>query len=478
MWDGEFDLDFGSWGDAMGQIPWSSTYMPGVSLEHATMGMNRGYSDHTLLGQYAGPGMGYDQSMMLQQGMQTFYGSMDPDYKYDGTWNAPDWGQKLLTDIYTNTGSGEPQEGWTPGYTYNRRDAVSGVRDAWRSNVSEFRSGTGFTDSLNMNTGRFLGRDVDGDGVPDAYNLGSGYNTRPEGDVGWGTTGSGTGAFGQVFGTAMNRAFAGNDNFQKIIDYSEAAAQEVNPATGEKWTPADEGWETSKAGRLNAWTVAAHPIDEWKNEAGNYDGRIHLAAMAEAFPEAGIVVPDVGETGRTQVHQDIYPDLLQWMLSDAEANPEGAVAQMIAASQEEGFMTFTAGGPNQGRQTGPGLDLSQERLDELREGNLDWHSGLPLTSVEQHLAGLFLNDMSGGTGEVAGQLTPIAQALRRFNIQTPQASDRQMRSRAFTGGPDSRARSTSTRRAPGSLLGRDEERRGAKRSLLGGRGRSLGLGGY
>jgi hypothetical protein len=316
-------------------------------------------------------------------------------YEHDGRWDAPDWGQALKTDMF-ESGVGldwfpddTPPEGhWRPGYSYNRRDDLASVRDAWRGSMSEFQSSTGFGDNIGLNAARFLNRDVDGDGQPDDFGMRSAYNEPlAEGET-WGKS------VGGLFGEGMSRSFA---------------------ADGE----------------------------------GMFAGT---------------------------VHQDLYVPLLSWMLQQAEADPEGAIAKVIERSKGPKFFTGRHGDSDRGGDSLGSLQLTPERLAEL-QGQGSWSEGLKLTAAEQQLAGLFIEDMAGKRGEVASVIRPQAEATRRYLNQTPQSSDRQMRSRAFTGGPDSRARSTATRRTSGSLLGGEDERR-PTRSLLGGRGRSLGIGGY
>jgi hypothetical protein len=431
MWSGSLEFDIGPGGSGSGGSFMSglSQYYDGIVMNQPgiTYGTSGNYPSHVYGGNstiYNMPAGGNNAGLPgVQTGMESglpAYGPLgrpsqdqgflfdvqrlgldgvNQPWNYDGKdmnrWDAPDYGQALATSMFEGgidldwfPEDAPPEGHWRPGYSYNRRDDLASVRDAWRGSMSDFQSSSGFGDNIGLNAARFLNRDVDGDGQPDDFGMSTVYNDPLAEGATWGTASSG------LFGEGVSRS-----------------------------------------------------------AAADADG---------------------------MVHQDVYVPLLSWMLQQAEADPEGAVAKVIEQSKGPEFFTGRHGDSDRGGRSLGSLQLTPERLAEL-QGQGEWAEGtdnrLQLTSAEQQIAGLFLEDMAGKRGEVASVIRPQAEATRRYLNQTPQASDRAMRSRAFTGGPDSRARSTATRRTSGSLLGGEDERR-PTRSLLGGRGRSLGIGGY
>ena len=297
-----------------------------------------------------------------------------------GRWDAPDWTQASATDSLHGPYGDRGGPDWVPGTTFERKNQLAAFRDAWTPMIAAFQGTEGFTDNIHSDVAKFLGRDVDGDGVHDPYRFSSAYSTPP--------------------------------------------------AEGETW------------GRIGAPYVVS----------------VESAERGQPLP---------GMDG--QRHRDVYPDLLRWMLQQSTNDPEGAIAGLASASQQPGWMTFSSSNAAAGQSMGQ-LDIGQARLEALA-------GGADLSNEEEKLAGIFMEDIARKNFAVQDVIRPQAEATRRYLNQTPQASDRQMRSRAFTGGPDSRARSTATRSTSGSLLGGEDERR-PTRSLLGGRGRSLGIGGY
>ena len=325
-----------------------------------------------------------------------------------------------------------------PTYQYTMRDSFQRLRDAYAPLLSGFAStGQGFTSGTAANVGRFLGSERE-------YNFGGIYDAPPEGTVTHSGDYRGDLEIPVTWGTAR---YGLNASFHQGMQNPDISSRPdlFNNLTIEK---------------IDAIDVDSLGLNE--EESAEYQRGLDQARHFLSAPDARQGT-EPGET-RNRMYDDkndIYPELLSWMVNTANTD-EGLQS---AISQIDDQWMF---------REGSGLDISQARLEELQAGPQTYGTGMQLTPAEKQLAGLFLEDISPYASNIRQEATPGAQSTRRYMTQTPESSSREMRTRAFSGGPRSRTRGVRRGQSQGSLLGRSSQSRSAGSSLLGGGNSSLG----
>ena len=365
--------------------------------------------------------------------------------------NAPDdpnvWGNNSYSgvNLYNWYDLGGPESGQSrgdrmaPTYQYTMRDSFQRLRDAYAPLLSGFAStGQGFTSGTAANVGRFLGSERE-------YNFGGAYDAPPENMVTRSGDYRGDFEVRDTWGTSLSGLAA---NLQQGM---------LNPdfASNSNLFP---GLETIE--QIDAVDVESYGLSE--QQSAEMTRYLDMARVNVLAPEAREGTEPGQTRNRPYDHKnDIYPELLSWMVNTANTD-EGLQS---AISQVDDQWMY---------REGMGLDISQTRLEELQAGPQTFGTGMQLTSAEKQLAGLFLEDISPYASNIRQESTPGAQSTRRYMTQTPESSSREMRTRAFSGGPRSRTRGVRRGQSQGSLLGRSSQSRSAGSSLLGSGSSSLG----